>query len=192
MKTQTFVSATLISLSLATPLVAYAQTDTQKLDQQSRVLAKEFLGKLKPELMHAMKNGGPVHALSFCKTKAPEIAANLSKSSGWHVNRVSLKPRGASATPDKWEVAVLNDFEAQKMAGIPVKQMEYSEVIKVDGKPTYRYMKPIPTGAVCLSCHGTHIAPAVKQKLNELYPHDKAVGFNKGDIRGAFSFSKTL
>ncbi|MPQ96322.1 DUF3365 domain-containing protein, partial [Thioclava sp. JE_KL1] len=57
---------------------------------------------------------------------------------------------------------------------------------------TYRYMKPIPTGAVCLSCHGTHIAPAVKQKLNELYPHDKAVGFNKGDIRGAFSFSKTL
>lgn len=196
MKTHALVGASLIALSSLSSGSAYAngssEQQIQKLNQQSKALAKQFLGKLKPELMHAMKNGGPVHALSFCKTKAPEIAADLSKSSGWHVNRVSLKPRGATATPDKWEISVLKHFEAQKMSGIPVKQMAYSEIVTVNGKKTYRFMKPIPTGGVCLTCHGTKISPAVQQKLHKLYPNDKATGFHKGDIRGAFSFSKTL
>ncbi|WP_024850285.1 Tll0287-like domain-containing protein [Hydrogenovibrio kuenenii] len=181
-----------ITAALASSTSALANPETQQLDKQSMALAKQFLGKLKPQLMHAMKNGGPVHALSFCNTKAPEIAADLSKSSGWHVNRVSMKPRGATATPDKWEIKALKHFEAEKMSGIPVKQMAYSEIVDMNGKKTYRFIKPIPTGGVCLACHGTHIAPAVQQKLHELYPRDKAVGYHIGDIRGAFSFSKTL
>lgn len=188
----TLIRTLVITTALTGSMSALASTETQKLDKKSIVLAKKFLGELKPALMHAMKNGGPVHALSFCNTKAPEIAKDLSQSSGWHVNRVSMKPRGATATPDKWEIKVLKHFEAEKMSGIPVKQMAYSEIVEMNGKKTYRFMKPIPTGGVCLACHGTHLAPAVQQKLHELYPQDKATGYHKGDIRGAFSFSKTL
>jgi cytochrome c553 len=53
-------------------------------------------------------------------------------------------------------------------------------------------MKAIPTAAVCLNCHGTDVQPAVKKAISEYYPDDQAVGYSKGQIRGAFSFTKAL
>ena len=53
-------------------------------------------------------------------------------------------------------------------------------------------MKAIPTGAVCLNCHGTKIAPEVSQALAGLYPEDRATGFNEGDIRGAFVVTRKI
>lgn len=50
-------------------------------------------------------------------------------------------------------------------------------------------MKAIGTEEVCLTCHGAAIAPAVLEKIQALYPDDKATGFGLGDIRGAFSVS---
>jgi hypothetical protein len=47
-------------------------------------------------------------------------------------------------------------------------------------------MKAIPTGGLCLACHGETIDPAVAGKIAELYPEDKATGFREGDLRGAF------
>jgi len=47
-------------------------------------------------------------------------------------------------------------------------------------------MKVIPTAEVCLKCHGSTLAPGVDKVLSELYPQDKATGYKKGDIRGAF------
>jgi uncharacterized protein DUF3365 len=65
--------------------------------------------------------------------------------------------------------------------------LEYSEVIIKNGKQTFRYMKAISTKGMCLTCHGDKIPSKVSEKLDELYPEDKARGFKKGDIRGAFS-----
>ena len=53
-------------------------------------------------------------------------------------------------------------------------------------------MKAIPTGKLCTKCHGTELKPEVKAKLAEFYPDDKATGFNKGDLRGAFVVTKDL
>jgi hypothetical protein len=53
-------------------------------------------------------------------------------------------------------------------------------------------MKAIPTGAVCLTCHGTEVKPEVLTKIKELYPNDKATGYQEGDIRGAFVAVKNL
>ena len=51
-------------------------------------------------------------------------------------------------------------------------------------------MKAIPTGEVCLKCHGSNVAPDVKAAIGELYPEDQATGFKAGELRGAFSVSK--
>lgn len=64
-----------------------------------------------------MKSGGPVVAVEFCHSKAPAIAKALAEKSGWDVNRVSLKARGAMAKPDAWETQVLNSFNERKAAG---------------------------------------------------------------------------
>ena len=53
-------------------------------------------------------------------------------------------------------------------------------------------MKAIPTQPLCLACHGQEIAPPVAEKLAELYPGDKATGFEEGDLRGAFVVVRQL
>jgi hypothetical protein len=53
-------------------------------------------------------------------------------------------------------------------------------------------MKAIPTGGLCLQCHGKALAPPVAEKLAELYPGDKATGYEQGDLRGAFVITRQL
>jgi len=184
------ITAALLSASISS--VAFAAEDTSADLKEARTLVKAFGGELKPELQKAMKAGGPVHAVGFCHGEAPKIAMDLAKKSGWTVTRVSLKPRGAMAKPDAWETSVLEKFETMKKDGDPVKKMEFSEVVHNGDKTTFRYMKPAPTGEVCLKCHGTNVSEPVKQAIAKYYPEDKAMGYKKGDIRGAFSFSKAV
>jgi hypothetical protein len=53
-------------------------------------------------------------------------------------------------------------------------------------------MKAIPTGKVCLKCHGEKIDPDVEASLKQNYPRDKARGFKEGDIRGAFTITQPM
>ncbi|MCP3869394.1 MAG: DUF3365 domain-containing protein [Gammaproteobacteria bacterium] len=158
----------------------------------ARKLVKGFFGELKGELQTAMKAGGPVAAIAACNGKAPLIAHDLAQRSGWDVGRTSLKLRQPKNRPDAWETAGLKSFEARKAAGENIKTMEQSETTEVAGKKTFRYMKAIPTAKLCLTCHGTDIKPEVNEALQKLYPEDQAVGYTEGEIRGAFTFSKTL
>jgi len=166
--------------------------DTGTRIDTARVASKSFMTQLKSELQAAMKAGGPVRAIEVCHARAPAIAAQISEQNGWRVARTSLKPRNPANAPDAWERAVLEKFEARKAAGEPLAKMEYSEVVERDGQRQFRYMKAIPAGQVCLNCHGRSIAPAVKAKLDELYPQDRARGYAQGDIRGAFTITQPM
>ena len=166
--------------------------ENTKLTQEASAIAKQFLGQLKPELKKGLTKGGPSHAIEVCHTKAPKIAFDLSQKTGWDINRVSLKPRGENASPDLWERTVLTSFNSKLASGADIKTLEQGAIIEVGGKKTFRYMKAIPTGKVCLKCHGTSLAKGTKETLQKLYPDDKATGFSLGQIRGAFSFKKEL
>lgn len=158
----------------------------------ARELVKEFGTKLKNELMRGMKQGGPTEAIAVCYSEAPKIAEQLSDSTGWEIGRTSLMIRNLDNAPDNWEKTVLENFEKQLHDGKDIKTLEYSDIVKINGVEYFRYMKAIPTGSVCLSCHGSEIKAEVKEKISELYKDDKAVNFNKGDIRGAFTLSKKI
>ena len=169
----------------------YANSDIA----EPRSIVKEFGGQLVPALKGAMKSGGPVAAIDVCNTKAPAIAESLSaKHTPWNINRVSLKPRGATATPDSWETATLKLFDAEIAAGKDAKSLEKFEIVEAGGEKTLRYMKPVMTAGLCLTCHGTEkqIPASVKQKIAALYPQDKAIDYKDGQVRGAFSFSKKI
>jgi hypothetical protein len=160
--------------------------------QEARGLVKEFFGALKGELQAAMKTGGPVNAIGVCNLKAPEIANQLSQKSGWQLARTSLMLRNQENAPDVWEQNVLRSFEARKKAGEDITKMELAGIVESDGKLTFRYMKAIPTAELCLKCHGANIDANVAEKLDALYPEDQARGYKQGDIRGAFTFQKSL
>ena len=191
LKTSLLTLLTAISVGSTTSLMAAEQAQ-DSLVNEARAMVKQFGGQLKPELKKAMKAGGPVKAVEVCHTKAPQIAHELAQKSGWEINRVSLKARGANAKPDEWEKAVLERFDKQNAMGLKAKEIEFADVVTSDGQQNFRYMKAIGTQGICLKCHGAQVAEPVKQALAKYYPQDQAVGYQKGQIRGAFSFSKAV
>lgn len=184
------VSAFMVSAFTAIPSVSQA-SDAAAMQMEAAGIMKGFGGKLKGTLVGAMKAGGPINAIGACNDKAPGIADQAS-ANGWDVGRTALKLRNAGNQADEWELKVLNMFEARKAAGQNPGKIQFSEVVDLNGKKEFRFMKAIPTGEVCVSCHGANLKPEVAAKLDELYPTDEARGFSKGDIRGAFTLRKSL
>ena len=175
---------------VAMPVIA----DDAKLLEQARGVASAIPPKLLAVLQDEIQKGGPESAIGVCREKAPQMAKEASEKTGWAIRRVSLKNRNPKAVPDAWEAAVLADFDKRTAAGEKPTSLEKGEVVAEGGKKMYRYMKALPTQDLCLGCHGTadRITPAVKAKLNELYPNDKAVGYAPAEIRGAITLKREL
>jgi len=152
----------------------------------AKAAVQELAGALQSELKSAIQDGGPVSAIVVCNAKAMLITQQVSDEQGLHISRVSLKNRNPANRPNEWQTAVLEDFERQKAEGKDVGSLDWSDTVAVEGGREFRFMKAIPTGDVCLLCHGAQLAPGVSEVLAELYPADKAIGFAMGDIRGAF------
>lgn len=187
------VSTLLVGTLLVLPMSLNAESELPNNDlQEARLLVKAFSSDLKSVLTTAMKTGGPINALEVCNLQAGPIAEKISSSSGWHVARTSLKVRNIDNEPDEWELKHLLEFEKQKAAGEDLSKLEYSEVVNDGDKTLFRYIKPIPTAGLCVSCHGSSLNEELSKKVKLLYPSDQAIGFSEGDIRGAFTLQKII
>jgi ribosomal protein S8 len=161
----------------------------QALQVEAKAIVQQFASTLKPKLVEAIQTKGFVHAINVCSSEAPQIAKQLSADTGWDVTRVSLKPRNDNtATADEFERTVLESFEKRQQQGEPVKKLVFS----ILNDASFRFMKAQAVEAVCLNCHGENIQPAVMRALEKHYPNDVATGYQLGDIRGAFSLTKSL
>ena len=164
---------------------------TVHINEAKQVIGK-FVKKLKGELQKAMAEGGPVNAITVCNEKAASITHKISEEEGVTVSRVSLKNRNPLNHPNEWQKKILEGIEIKKSEGVDVKTIAFADIIEEGDKKQFRFMKAIPTGKLCLVCHGEKLIPEVANKLSELYPDDKATGFKEGDIRGAFVIVKDL
>lgn len=181
-----------LSAMMLTPVTSMAEQTQEELLQESRQIIQKFAKGLKGELKAAMKKGGPVNAIEVCNTKAISLTEAASKENGVNLSRTTLKLRNQDNAPEVWEKAVLEQFAERKSKGESPKKMEFSEIIAVDGKKQFRYMKAMGIAKACLNCHGEKALPAVEEKLTKLYPDDKARGYKPGDIRGAIVLTKDL
>ena len=177
---KTILFTALMSLSLNCSSNQSANIDDAK------TAIKQLADALQAELKAAMQSGGPTAAIGVCNTRAMPITEKVSKQQGLQVSRVSLRNRNPANAPNDWQTAVLENFQQQESDGKDVTTMTWSETVDVGGGKEFRFMKAIPTGEVCLACHGTTLAPEISGTLAELYPRDRATGFSVGDIRGAF------
>jgi hypothetical protein len=160
--------------------------------EEARLLTQKFGADLKSVLVNSMKTGGPIAALQECNIQAQPITESNALASGWRVSRTSLKVRNTNNVPDDWERKILLQFEEQRAAGNDLSKTEYSEVLNKGDKAVFRYMKPIITAGLCVSCHGSDLSSEITSKLQVLYPDDKATGFKINDIRGAYSLQKKV
>ncbi len=169
-----------------------AGTDVEARIEASRKVVREFVRELRAELMKALEAGGPAGAIDVCSRRAPEIAARLSRETGWNVGRTSLRYRNPDSAPDEWERRVLERFEARRASGGDIRSLEYAQVVEEGGRQVFRYMKAIPTRRPCLACHGENLDPEVAARIRERYPDDRATGFRVGGIRGAFTIVQPM
>ena len=147
---------------------------------------QSLAGALQTELKSAIGSGGPVSAIEVCNTRAMPITREVAAENGLGLARVSVKIRNPANQANEWQTAVLEDFERQRAEGKSVDSLVWSETVTTGSGQEFRFMKAIPTGDICLLCHGTAISPEVGQVLARLYPSDRATGYQAGDIRGAF------
>jgi hypothetical protein len=164
--------------------------------QETRDIAAAMLKELSQTLQTAMADGGPLNAIGVCKTKAPEIAMNLSMKNQVQVYRVGTRARNPDmGTPNEWQTKALEKFQSRLASGDKAYDIEYVEVIKTGAYDLeLRYAKPIVLQPMCTACHGSpeQISPEVKDKLAKLYPNDKAVNYKPGELRGAVIVTRLL
>ena len=182
---------TALCLSVLTSGVSAEFDESAELDRAKKATAA-FAGALKSELVSAMQSGGPIEAIDVCNTRAVLIGEEVSLEQGMTLSRVSLKNRNPDNAPNEWQAEVLGSFESRKAAGEAPATLAWHEVADSENGREFRFMKAIPTGAICLACHGETIAAPVAEKLAELYPEDKATGYSEGDLRGAFVVTRIL
>jgi hypothetical protein len=183
--------------ALATMLMLLAPASAEnegapELKAKAAGLIQDYAGKLKAALGAAMQARGPEGALDVCNKQAPAIATEVSQGSGWSVARTSLKPRNAASAPDAYERKIMEAFNARIAKGEKAADLVSAEVVEENGAKTFRFIKAIPTGEICMTCHGDTVDPGLKQKILALYPEDQAIGFRQGDMRGVFTLKKSL
>lgn len=182
-----------VALLLAA-LPALAQ-DIGALTAETKKAVLPVVPKVVAAMQEAVAEKGVAGAIPVCKDQAPELIKAKRQETGWDIRRVSLKTRNAErGTPDLWEVRQLADFNIRAANGEKIDTMEKSEIVSIDGKPVFRYMKALPVGDVCLKCHGAvdGMDAGLNAKLAESYPHDQATGYSKGQIRGALTVKRPL
>jgi hypothetical protein len=138
------------------------------------------LAPFKQQLMGALKAGlaeGPDQAIDACRVEAPAIAAGLTTEQV-RLGRTSHRLRNPDNAGPAWVTAVLQDYLDGEGGWQP-------RVVQLPANRT-GYVEPIVTQPLCLTCHGTDLAPPVASALETLYPEDQATGFAVGDLRGVF------
>ena len=172
---------------LAAVLIPSAWAADDPLLRDSRSLTDTFASRLIQELQSALAEGGPLLAVEVCKDVAPQIASELSRSSGAKVSRTSSRYRNPANAPEPWQQSVLDAFSQEMTTKTGSQQPEF--FAPADAETPARYARAIPTGAMCLACHGKDVPDEVARILDAEYPFDRAIGYELGDLRGAFSVS---
>ncbi len=180
-----------LALALATAAPAQAEELAERV-AGSQAAIQKFASTLQGHLQAAMQEGGPTAAIKVCQQRAPEIASDISSETGWSVGRTSLKLRNPDNAPDEWERAVLEDFDAQRAAGVPASELSRHEVVQEGDEEVFRFMRAIPTAGLCLTCHGSELGGDIQHALERLYPDDQATGYSEGDVRGAFTIIQRM
>lgn len=160
----------------------------------ARKASATLIQKLGGELKTALGEKGPDGAITVCKTRAPQIAAEVSRQSGFDVKRVSPKNRNPAGMSDAWEAEAQAGLEKRLAAGEKPETLDTWRIVSTPNGKQFRYAKALPVQPVCLTCHGdpAAIPDAVKARLAAEYPQDKATGYGPGMVRGIVSIQRSL
>lgn len=147
-----------------------------EMDRAAQTL-QPFKEQLVEALMGALDEGGKENAIRICSEQAPQIAATLSVN-GVRMGRTSHKLRNPANAAEPWVEPLLETYLENPTDDQP-------RAVRLDDT-TIGYVEPIYVMSFCLGCHGPRVDQDLARTIEELYPHDEAVGFHADDLRGLF------
>lgn len=156
---------------------AYGLDYYLKIGRSLAIQTKTVLGQ---NLMTAIKDGGPEHAVEFCNTRAIHLTDSMAAVLNVDIKRVSDQNRNPDNAANQIELnyilAAKDELKKSKKAAPLV--TDYGDYVLA--------YYPIMTNDMCLKCHGGEqdINAATLEKLNALYPDDKAKGYSSDQLRG--------
>jgi len=164
----------LVTAVLCTYLCGVVAEPPKKIEPAATVAT--FKRELKGALLEGLARG-PANAIDACRIAAPEIAANLNRD-GVIIGRTSDRLRNPANTAPAWVQPIMNAY-----LNDPDERL--ARTVALAGSRT-GYVEPITAQPLCLTCHGSSLAPDVTAAISAHYPDDRAVGFRAGDLRGVF------
>lgn len=144
---------------------------------------KKVLGK---NLMGTIQKKGTLEALQFCNEKAYSFTDSMAVKFNATIKRVSDKPRNPENLANEKELTIINKYKKRVAA-----KTDIEPITETINRNTQFYY-PIVTNSMCLQCHGKpnkQIKPTTLEKLAELYPNDKAKGYDVNAVRGIWSIT---
>lgn len=154
--------------------------------QRGKAIAAETFASLRTNLQTAIQSGGISNALPFCSVAAAPLAATQARKHGVALKRVTHKARNPAGKASPIEMTVLAGFE--KALATSTNPPPGFATNLVAGQATF--FAPITiNNELCLKCHGEpgkDIESANLEVIRRLYPHDEAIGFKPGQLRGAW------
>lgn len=134
--------------------------------------------RLSARLLDEMKKGGPARAISVCRDEAQALTAEIARVQGVRVGRTSDRLRNPGNAAPSWAERFVEASAGRKAASVEATVVDLGDRVGV--------LRPIPTAAPCLQCHGRaeRLSADVRAFIKSAYPKDRAVGFDAGDLRG--------
>lgn len=165
------------------PQAPLVEDDREKLQawlDRGEAMVQVAFDSLRTKLSGAIAQGGPAYAVEYCQISADDILASA-RSGREEIRRSSLKYRNPNNAPDEQETMVLKGMQKELLAG-----REASPQLLVQNGQAH-YYQPILLQPLCLNCHGqvdSDIAAETLERIDSLYPEDRARGYEVGDLRG--------
>ncbi len=176
------MKTTLALFVLVLPLFAAPCIAGDALATKGEEISSRLIVSLQQELVSAMGKEGAVNAIEVCSKKAFMIADGIAKEAGAiRVSRISEKYRNPLSRPDDFDRNVIEEFMRRKG-----ESGSYPLFLVKERENSHIYYRPVITGEICLKCHGEKekMAPEVRNRIDSIYPDDRATGYGKGDLMG--------
>lgn len=156
-----------------------SNTDREKYMERGRAVSVEAQKALIGKLHAQLEEGGANKALEYCNLNALNLTQEVASKHSVGLSRIAVRNRNPeNATRDARELELMEYYQNPDLRSDTLIQSATALI----------YYKPIPMGMpTCLYCHGTpykDIDSSTVTLIKQLYPEDKATGFEMGELRG--------
>ncbi|PKP13267.1 MAG: hypothetical protein CVU08_06270 [Bacteroidetes bacterium HGW-Bacteroidetes-3] len=177
----------LILVFLAMISCSNSMTDKEKQEYTDigNEISQASFKALSEKLTAQMKMGGTAQAIPFCNIEAMPLTQEMSEKYRVNIKRTSNKLRNQKNKPTERELEIINNYHKliSEKKGI-------NPIVEINNNNNRHFYAPIVVKANCLVCHGKvgeFVTVKTDSIIKSLYPNDKAIGYNEGDLRGIWS-----